>query len=53
MGLHPVEILTGFEKAGIKSLEIMEGLTCYSPEPKDLRDPATLTACIKSAIASK
>jgi len=51
MGLHPSEILNGYEKAGKYSLEIMEALTCYTMEsPRDLK---ALTAAIKPAIASK
>jgi T-complex protein 1 subunit theta len=53
MGLHPVEILNGYEKASTKALQIMEGLTCYEATPEDLRNPEKLTACIKTAIASK
>jgi chaperonin GroEL (HSP60 family) len=30
MGLHPSEILIGFEKAAKKVLEIIEELTCYT-----------------------
>lgn len=53
MGLHPVEILTGYEKASVKALGIVEGLACYEPQPDDLKDVTKLTACIKTAIASK
>lgn len=53
MGLHPVEILNGYEKASGKALSILEGLSCYSPTPEDLRTPEKLTACIKTSIASK
>jgi len=53
MGLHPVEILTGYEKASTKALTILEGLQCYEPTPEDMRDPEKLTACIKTSIASK
>ena len=31
MGLHPVEILNGYEKAFIKAQELLEGLSCYQP----------------------
>jgi len=32
MGLHPSEILVGFEKASKKCLELLEGLMCYKIE---------------------
>ena len=33
MGLHPVEILNGYEKASAKAIKVLEGLTCYQPTP--------------------
>lgn len=51
MGLHPSEILIGYEKAGMKALELIEELTCHKAEK--LRDLEELTACIKTPIASK
>ena len=51
MGLHPSEILIGYEKGSKKALEILEGLACYSIE--NVRDHDDLKRCIKSAIASK
>lgn len=51
MGLHPSEILNGYEKAGKYALEIMEKLTCYTME--NPRDVKVLTAAVKPAIASK
>jgi len=39
MGLHPSEILLGYEKASKKVLEVIEGLSCYKLENvKDRRD---------------
>jgi len=36
MGLHPSEILIGYEKAGKKALELLEGLTAHKVEnPRD------------------
>jgi hypothetical protein len=32
MGLHPSEILIGYEKGSKKALEILETLTAYEPE---------------------
>jgi T-complex protein 1 subunit theta len=51
MGLHPSEILNGYEKAGKYALEIMEKLTCYTMETP--RDVKALTAAVKPAVASK
>ena len=51
MGLHPSEILIGYEKAGYKALELVETMTCH--EAKNLREHAEMKRCIKSSIASK
>ena len=51
MGLHPSEILIGYEKAGTHALDIMEKLTCHTVE--NFSDVKGLTAAIKPAIASK
>ena len=51
MGLHPSEILIGYEKGAKKALEIVEGLTCYTVE--NLTDRVDLQKSIKTAIASK
>lgn len=51
MGLHPSEILIGYEKASKKCLELLDDMTCYSIE--NVKDKTDLQNCIKSAIASK
>ena len=51
MGLHPSEILIGYEKASIKALELLESLECH--KLTNPRDPVELQRCIKSVIASK
>lgn len=51
MGLHPSEILIGYEKASKKCLELVEDLTAFKVEK--ITDKADLTKCIKSAISSK
>jgi T-complex protein 1 subunit theta len=51
MGLHPSEILIGYEKGSKKALEILETLTAY--EPDKIREKAQLVKCINSSIASK
>ncbi|KAK5577652.1 hypothetical protein RB653_002595 [Dictyostelium firmibasis] len=51
MGLHPSEIITGFEKAGAKLQEIIESMVVYNL--KDITDKKEVSKCLKSAIASK
>ena len=51
MGLHPSEILIGYEKGAKKCLELLEDLTAYTVE--NVKDRTDIQNCIKSAIASK
>jgi T-complex protein 1 subunit theta len=51
MGLHPSEILIGYEKGAKKCLELLEDLSCYSVD--NIRDRSDIQNSIKSAIASK
>ena len=51
MGLHPSEILIGYEKAAKKCHEILDSVDSYSSTT--LRDKAELTRLIKSTVASK
>ena len=51
MGLHPSEILIGYEKGAKKALEILEDLSCHTVD--NVRDIVEIQKCIKSAIASK
>lgn len=51
MGLHPSEILIGYEKGAKQALEIVESLSCYSV--KNIKDRTELQMCIRTAIASK
>ena len=51
MGLHPSEILIGYEKASKRCLELLDELVCFRIE--SLKDKSDLTRCIRSAIASK
>ena len=51
MGLHPSEILIGYEKAAKKSMELLETVDSYTSE--NLRDQAELTRLIKGTVASK
>ena len=51
MGLHPSEILIGYEKASKESLALLEELSCYSVE--DVKNRIDIQMCIRTAIASK
>jgi T-complex protein 1 subunit theta len=51
MGLHPSEILIGYEKAFIFAHAELEKASTYSL--KDIRDNEEVLMCMKSAIASK
>jgi chaperonin GroEL (HSP60 family) len=51
MGLHPSEILIGYEKGAKKVLELLEDLSCYTVS--NVRDRTEIQNCIKSSIASK
>jgi len=51
MGLHPSEILIGYEKASIFMHERLEKQICY--ELKDITDYDETFKCMRSAVASK
>ena len=51
MGLHPSEILIGYEKGSKKCLELLDDLTCYTID--DIKNHEDLKQCMRSAIASK
>jgi chaperonin GroEL (HSP60 family) len=51
MGLHPSEIIIGYEKAAKKAQEEFDNATCYTL--KDINDNAEVLKCMKSSIASK
>jgi T-complex protein 1 subunit theta len=51
MGLHPSEILIGYEKGSKKVLELLEDLSCSKLE--NVRDLAALKRAIKTSVASK
>ena len=51
MGLHPSEILIGYEKGAKQALEMVEGLSCYSIG--NVKDKEDLQKAIKTAISSK
>ena len=51
MGLHPSEILIGYEKASIKCHELLEKQVCYTI--KDMTNHEEVFKCMKASIASK
>jgi len=51
MGLHPSEILIGYDKAAKKTLEILDGLSKAKLEKPHDKDE--VIRCIKSVVASK
>jgi len=51
MGLHPSEILIGYEKGAKQVLELVEDLSCYSVG--NVKDREDLQRAIKTAISSK
>ena len=51
MGLHPSEILIGYEKGSKKCLEILEELTVYKIE--DMKNKEEMIKSIKTSVASK
>lgn len=51
MGLHPSEILIGFEKAAKYAQELLDEAVCY--EVKDIRNYDEVLRCMKSTVASK
>lgn len=51
MGLHPSEILIGYEKASIYMHELLDKQICYTL--KDVTDYDETLKCMRSAVASK
>eukprot|EP01112_Ceratiomyxa_fruticulosa_P006982 TRINITY_DN1798_c0_g1_i1.p1 TRINITY_DN1798_c0_g1~~TRINITY_DN1798_c0_g1_i1.p1 ORF type:complete len:540 (-),score=130.49 TRINITY_DN1798_c0_g1_i1:116-1735(-) len=51
IGLHPSEIIAGYEKAGKKALEDLETLVVHKLD--DVRDEAKVTHCLKTVLSSK
>lgn len=50
VGLHPSEIISGYEKAGKKALEILNELVVYKVE--DVRDVKQVANVLKTAVGS-
>lgn len=53
MGLHPYEIVNGYEIAGKKAFELLETLVVDTIEEKDMRSKKMLIKCMYAAISSK
>jgi T-complex protein 1 subunit theta len=50
-GLHPSEIIAGFEKAGKKAIELLEELVVHKVE--DVKDVKQVAHALKTAVGSK
>ena len=50
-GVHPSDILVGYEKASKKCLELIDSLVAYQVE--DIKSLDEIQKCIKSVVASK
>jgi T-complex protein 1 subunit theta len=51
MGLHPSEILIGYDKGAKKALELIEKMECH--KATDLSSHEEISRCIRTAIAAK
>ena len=51
MGLHPSDILLGYEKASVKAHEIFENQVAYTVQ--DITDYDEVLRCMKSSVMSK
>jgi T-complex protein 1 subunit theta len=51
MGLHPADIVIGYEKAYKKCVSLLPGLVTYSVT--DIRDKSQIVPCLESVIATK
>ena len=51
MGLHPSDILLGYEKASVKAHEIFDNQVAYSVQ--DITDYDEVLRCMKSSVMSK
>eukprot|EP00123_Amoebidium_parasiticum_P014885 comp22685_c1_seq1/m.35103 comp22685_c1_seq1/g.35103 ORF comp22685_c1_seq1/g.35103 comp22685_c1_seq1/m.35103 type:complete len:546 (-) comp22685_c1_seq1:106-1743(-) len=51
MGLHPSEVISGYEKACAKALEILEELEVY--KLTDVRDVVLVEQCLRPVVQSK
>eukprot|EP00808_Paulinella_micropora_P007164 g58458.t1 len=52
-GLHPSQILAGYEKAGDQALKILDELAVSKVEGAHLNDPEALARCIYASVAAK
>ncbi|KAL4353572.1 hypothetical protein GQ457_06G020090 [Hibiscus cannabinus] len=53
MGLHPSEIISGYNKAIGKTIEVLEELVEKGSETMDVRDKEQVVTRMKAAVASK
>lgn len=53
MGLHPSEVVAGYQKACQKTIEYLEGLVVHTVETKDMTNLEKLAKGTRTAISSK
>lgn len=53
MGLHPSEIVAGYQKAGKKAIEFLDELTVFEVTAKQMTNKDILAKSITSAVAAK
>lgn len=53
MGLHPSEIIAGYEKAGKLATAFLDDLTVWTVKKNQLHDVKTIAKAIRSAICAK
>jgi T-complex protein 1 subunit theta len=51
MGLHPIQVVSGYEQALKKAIEFLEKHVYY--QVKDIRNVDEVTRCLRSSVASK
>ena len=51
MGLHPIQVVSGYEQALKKAIEFLENHIYY--QVKDIRNVDEVTKCLKSSISPK
>lgn len=53
MGLHPAEVMEGFDIAAKKALEFLEEIANATERVTDVRNPDQIRKCIRSALSAK
>lgn len=53
MGLHPSQIITGYEEATKVAVQYLENHPFYEVKEADLRNIDEVTKCLRSSVISK